>query len=111
MVSTEIMGDLVETGVSIFHPVQKGTMNEIEITKKYGDKLSFLVGFDVQHIIQEANEQGVRQEVRYLIDTFSRPEGGMCLAAGNGIIAGTPIENIEAFLNEAVNYGSDLTLH
>lgn len=99
--NTEIMPDLVETGVTIFHPVQKGTMDEIKIAQEFSDKLSFLVGFDVQHIIQEADEQGVRKEVRYLIDTFNTSKGGMCLAAGNGIVSGTPIENIEAFLNEA----------
>jgi len=39
------------------------------------------------------------------MDTFDRPEGGMCIAAGNGIVSGTPYENIEAFLDEAVIYG------
>jgi hypothetical protein len=29
----------------------------------------------------------------------------MCIAAGNGIVAGTPLENIAAFLDEAVVYG------
>lgn len=43
--------------------------------------------------------------MRFLIDTFDRPEGGMCLAAGNGIVSGTPFENIAAFLDEAVRYG------
>jgi hypothetical protein len=46
-----------------------------------------------------------REEVRFLIDTFDRPNGGMCIAAGNGIVAGTPFENIIAFLDEAVCYG------
>ena len=39
------------------------------------------------------------------ISTFDRPEGGMCIAAGNGIVSGTPFENIEAFLEEALEYG------
>jgi hypothetical protein len=30
----------------------------------------------------------------------------MCIAAGNGIVSGTPLENIEAFLDEAVKYGT-----
>jgi hypothetical protein len=30
----------------------------------------------------------------------------MCIAAGNGITAGTPLENIEAFLDEAARYGN-----
>jgi len=60
----------------------------------------------VQHVLQECDPAGVRKEVRHLVDTFDRPEGGMMLAAGNGIVAGTPIENIEAFLDEAVRYGA-----
>ena len=103
--NTIILDDLVQAGVDVFHPVQKGTMNEAETARKYGDALTFLAGVDVQHILQEADPAGVRKEVRNLIDTFDRADGGMCIAAGNGIVAGTPFENIEAFLDEAVRYG------
>jgi len=103
--NTEILSDLVETGVNVFHPVQKGTMDEIAVAREFGDKLTFLVGFDVQHILPEEDVETVRKEVRYLIDIFDRPDGGMCMAAGNGIVAGTPFENIEAFLNESMQYG------
>ena len=74
---------------------------------KYGDRITFLVGFDVQHILQEATSDEVRAEVRWLINTFDRPKGGMAITAGNGIVSGTPIENILAFLDEAVNYGAE----
>jgi len=40
-----------------------------------------------------------------MIDTFDWPEGGMCMAAGNGIVSGTPYENIVAFLEETAGYG------
>jgi hypothetical protein len=55
----------------------------------------------------------VREEVRFLIDTFDRPEGGMCIASdrapvgGNEIVGGTPFENIAAFLDESVRYGTE----
>ena len=62
-------------------------------------------GIDVQHTLQEKDPAGVREEVRFLINTFDRPEGGMCIAAGNGIVSGTPFENIEAFLEESLEYG------
>jgi uroporphyrinogen decarboxylase len=104
--NTPLLDDLIEAGVTVFHPVQKGTMNEIAVAHAYGNRLTFLAGMDVQHILQEATPEGVRSEVRFLIDTFDRPDGGMCIAAGNGIVAGTPFENIEAFLDEAVNYGT-----
>jgi hypothetical protein len=31
----------------------------------------------------------------------------MCIAAGNGIVGGTPIGNIAAFLDESVKYGTE----
>ena len=104
--NTAILGDLVDLGVNVFHPVQKGTMDAAAVAGEFGDRLTFLAGFDVQHVLQEASPAEVRAEVRYLIDTFDRPEGGMCIAAGNGIVSGTPYENIEAFLDELVRYGA-----
>ncbi|MCI0513733.1 hypothetical protein L0128_11010 [candidate division KSB1 bacterium] len=104
--NTTLLPALIETGVDVFHPVQKGTMDEVAIVREFGDHLNFLVGIDVQHTLQEKSPAGVRAEVRFLIDTFDHPEGGMCLAAGNGIVNGTPFENIDAFLDEAVVYGT-----
>lgn len=103
--NTLLLPDLIKAGVTVFHPVQKHTMNEPAIAAEFGSQMTFLTGLDVQHVLQEETPEGVREEVRFLIDTFDRPEGGMCLAAGNGIVAGTPFENIKAFLDEAIRYG------
>ena len=103
--NTAIMGDLADAGVTVFHPVQKHTMDEQTIAAQFGDRLSFLAGFDVQQILQTGSPDEVRTEVRFLIDTFDRADGGLCLAAGNGILPGTPLENVEAFLDEALVYG------
>lgn len=102
---TLLLEDLIDAGVNVIHPIQKHTMDEKTIAKEYGHRITFLAGIDVQHSLQEKDPQGVRQEVRFLIDTFDRPEGGMCIGAGNGIVGGTPLENIEAFLEEAYEYG------
>jgi len=103
--NTEALDDLIDAGVDVFHPVQKHTMDERVIADRFKDRLTFLAGLDVQHTLQEASAEEVRREVRFLIDTFDRPDGGMALAAGNAIVAGTPLTNIEAFLDEAVRYG------
>lgn len=103
--NTPLLPDLITAGVNVFHPVQKHTMDEAAVAAEFGDRLTFLAGIDVQHTLQEKDPDGVRKEVRFMIDTFDRPDGGLCIAAGNGIVAGTPFENIEAFLDEAVSYG------
>lgn len=103
--NTEILEDLIEVGVDVFHPVQKGAMDERRVARDFGGRICFLVGIDVQHVLRERGPEGVREEVRYLIDLFDRPEGRMCIGAGNGIVAGTPFENIRAFLDEALRYG------
>ena len=103
--NTLVMGDLADAGVNVFHPVQKHTMDERAIAARYGARMSFLAGFDVQQILRTASPAEVRSEVRFLVDTFDRPDGGLCLAAGNGILPGTPLENVDAFLEEALVYG------
>lgn len=103
--NTLLLPDLVDSGLTVFHPVQKHTMDEVRVAAEFGDKLTFLAGIDVQHTLQEKDPAGVREEVRFIIDTFDRQDGGMCIAAGNGIVSGTPFENIEAYLDEAVTYG------
>jgi uroporphyrinogen decarboxylase len=42
------------------------------------------------------------------IDAFYRPEGGLLLAAGNGILPDTPLENIRAMLEEITVYGTEV---
>ena len=104
--NTLLLPDLIASGVDVFHPVQKHTMEEAAVAREFGGKVAFLAGIDVQHVLQEATPDGVREEVRFMIDTFDRPDCRMCIAAGNGIVSGTPIENIEAFLDEALRYGT-----
>ena len=104
--NTLLLPDLIDAGVDVFHPVQKHTMDEATIAEQFGGRITFLAGIDVQHVLQEEDTDGVRREVRYLIDTFDRPEGRLCIGAGNGIVPGTPLENVEAFLDEAIRYGT-----
>ncbi len=105
--NTPLMDDLIAAGVNVFHPVQKGAMDQERTAGECGGRLAFLAGMDVQHALVEMDPEGVRAEVRRLIDTFDSPGGGLCIAAGNGILPGTPLENIEAFLDEALTYGAE----
>lgn len=97
----EVIGDLIDAGLDVLHPIQKHTMDWDEIATQWKGKITFMVGMDVQQTLQQATPEEVREEVRLMKRTFSSPEGGMIIASGNGIVAGTPFENIDAFLDES----------
>ncbi|MGI5851745.1 MAG: uroporphyrinogen decarboxylase family protein [Caldicoprobacterales bacterium] len=98
--NTKLMKYLIEAGVDVFHPVQKGCMDEVETARMFGDRISFLVGVDVQHLLPKGTAQAIRDDIRKIIEIFHKPEGGLLLGAGNGILPDTPIENIRIMLEE-----------
>jgi len=96
--NTLLMEYLIDAGIDVLHPVQTGCMDEAETISRYGNDISFLAGVDVQHLLPEGTRAEVREGVQKLIRTMYKPEGGLLLAAGNGILPDTPIENIEEML-------------
>ena len=97
--------DLIEIGLDVIHPIQKYTMDEAEIAKKFGGQITFWVGFDVQQIIPYGTPQEVAQEVRHLVDTFARKDGRFMLTLGNGATPDFPIESLQALLKTSYEYG------
>lgn len=104
---SEIIGDLIECGLNVLHPLQKHTMDWDEVAATWKGKIAFWVGMDVQNTLINGTPEEVRREVRLMRDTFDSPAGGFLYAAGNGIVGGTPLENIEAYLDECLIYGNE----
>lgn len=98
------MEDFIEIGLDVIHPIQKYAMNPRETAEKYGGRICFLAGFDVQRIIPYGTTEEVRQEVREMIDTFSREEGLFMLTMGNGSTIDWKLESLEALYDETVQY-------
>lgn len=98
---TAVLEDFVEIGVDVIHPIQAHAMDYREVAGRFGGRISFLLGIDVQHLLPEGSEDEVRSGVREAAAIFRRPEGGLLLAAGNGIMPETPLRNVRAFLEEA----------
>lgn len=97
--------DLIEIGLDVIHPIQKYTMKEKTIAEKYGKDICLWTGFDVQRIIPWGTPEEVRQEVRFMMDTYYRPEGRFMLTAGNGITSDCTVGSLEALLDESWRYG------
>lgn len=87
--------DFIEIGLDVIHPIQKYTMDEKEIAEKYGDKICILAGFDVQNTIPFGTDEDVAKEVRFLKNTFSRPEGRFMLTMGNGSTTDWKISSLD----------------
>jgi uroporphyrinogen decarboxylase len=100
------LDDLVSMGLDVLHPVQKYAMDERRTARLYGDRLCFWAGMDVQQVLPFGTPGEVRREVRFMIDTYDRPDGGCMITAGNGITPDVPLENLRAFYDEAYSYGS-----
>lgn len=96
---------LIDLGLDVLHPIQKYAMDEREIARRYGGRICAWAGFDVQRIIPFGTPSAVRAEVRHLMDTWQRPEGGLLFSAGNGINGDCPLESLEALYEEAYSYG------
>ena len=102
-----IMDDLVAIGMDALHPMQDPPMVLPDMVAKYGGKMTFHVGIDIQYLLPGGTVEEVVAGTKRLIDLCDRAEGGCLLAASNGIMPETPLENIEAFLRTAERYGAE----
>lgn len=89
------MDMFVEMGLDMIHPVQKYAMNENEIFERYRDRIAFLYGFDVQHIIPEGTPDEVEAEAKRTMDLFSQAKGRFVYTTGNALTGDCPIKSWE----------------
>ena len=104
---TDLLDDFVSMKLDVLHPIQPVAMDQNEVARRYGNKLTFLAGIDVQYLLPGGTGEEVAAGTRELIDTFDHPEGGCILAASNAIMPETPLANIEAWLRTAESYGRE----
>ena len=95
---TELMDDLIECGVDAVHPIQAGTMEDDAIAARHGGRIAFWIGMDVQQLLPFGTPDEVRAGCFDRMRSFHRVDGGLILAAGNAIMAETPLDNIRAYL-------------
>lgn len=102
---TPFLDDFAEIGLDVIHPIQKYTMDERATAARIGGKIAVWAGMDVQQILPRGTPEDVRREVRFMIDTYDRPDGGCLITAGNGITPDVPVANLAAFYDETWEYG------
>ena len=97
--------DFIEIGLDVIHPIQKNTMDEREIARKYGDKICIFSGIDVQYLMAFGTPEEVEAEVKYLMETYKRPDGRLMMTMGNGSTPDWKLENLDAMYAASLKYG------
>jgi uroporphyrinogen decarboxylase len=99
-----LIEDLIEIGVDILNPIQPlpGLMDPEELSTRYGDRLIFHGGLDVQRLLLEETPDQVRQHVKRYLETLGLER--YIMAPANSVQPGTPPENLAAAYETARSY-------
>ncbi|MDP2983268.1 MAG: uroporphyrinogen decarboxylase family protein [Candidatus Latescibacter sp.] len=96
----EIIGDLVDLGCDILHPIQSEVMDVFALKREFGRDISFCGGVRTQDLLPRGRPEEVRDEVRKLKRELGRG-GGYIFSNGITIQADVPLENLIAMIDEA----------
>lgn len=102
----EIIPDLIDLGVDILNPIQvraRGMVPE-ELKKEFGNKLTFHGSLDIQKTLPFGSVKDVKEEVMERIKVLA-PGGGFILAPTHNFQPGTPLENVLALYDTALQTG------
>ncbi len=101
---TPIVGDLVEIGADILNPVQPECMDQLEIKKMYGDRITIDTGISVQRTLPYGTVEDVRGEALHALKHLA-PGGGFVYGTSHYAMYDVPVENIVALYDTCGRYG------
>jgi uroporphyrinogen decarboxylase len=101
----DIIPSFIDAGVQVLNPIQTSAhgMDPVRLKQAFGRDLAFHGGMDIQVKLISLTPEGVREEVRRLVDTLG-PEGYI-LAPSHSLQTDTPPANLVALYEEIAKYG------
>jgi uroporphyrinogen decarboxylase len=91
----KIIGDLVEIGADVIHPLQPVPGNNYRnIASEYGSDLTVMGGIDVQNALTGLDSSELIRSIYSFVEVFSKYNCGIILSPTNNIVPDTPMENI-----------------
>ena len=95
-----IIGDMIDIGLDILHPIQPEAMDILFLKKEFGKHLTFCGGISTQDLLVSSTPDQVRSEVQRLKCQMAGG-GGYILEPGITIQADVPIDSMIAMIDEA----------
>jgi len=95
----EIFPDLIEIGLDVFNPLEPAAMDILKMKHRFGDKVTFYGGVDVEHTLPFGTPEEVRAEVRERAVTLGQG-GGYILQSTHTMLFDVPLANLVAYVEE-----------
>jgi len=101
-----VIEDLIGMGLDVLDPIQPLAhgMDAASLKRRFGDRLAFHGGVDVQRLLPYGTPGQVRKEVMRLMETLGG-DGGYIVCPAHAIQPDTPPENVVALYETARGEG------
>ena len=94
-----------EVGIDGYHAIEPTAgMDIAKLKEQYGRRITLLGNVDCGHLLTNQTPQEVKEHTRQLIRSAA-PGGGFILSSSNAIHDAIPMENLQAMLQAASEYG------
>lgn len=99
----EILNDLYLCGFNAIHPVGPGTMDIVDVKKKWKERLC-LIGNVSAFAMESGTPEQIEENVKDLIRQVGQG-GGYCVGTSGGITLSVPLENHKALIHSTFKCG------
>jgi uroporphyrinogen decarboxylase len=99
-----ILPDLIEIGLNVLNPVQPQAMDVRSLARRYGGRLCFNGGVDVQGTLVRGTPDDVKREVHELVALFGSNGGGYIGGTSHSVMPETPLDNVIAMYEAFLEY-------
>ena len=97
---------LIEAGIDVLNPIQHACpgMEMAELKRRYGDRLVFHGGVDIQSVLPFGTREEVEEETLHCLETLGENNEGYICCSCHNVQAGTPVANILTMIETVRNH-------
>ena len=97
---SSIIGDLIDVGIDIIHPIQPEVMDIYNLKKEFGKYVTFQGGLNTQELLPFGSPDEIKKEIVKLKREIGK-NGGYILEPGITVQGDIPLENMISMIEEA----------